>query len=523
MGLTSAMTAGLAALDLAVVIAYLGAVLGLSWYLALRQRTGTDYFLAGRAMGGGLLAVSILANQLSAVSLIGAPAFVALRPGGGLSWLQYELAVPLAMLAAIVLLVPMLRSLPGTSIYEFAEQRYGPGTRRALAGAFLLSRGLALGVLLYASALVVSGALGWPVEASILAIGLFSLCYTSLGGIVADIWSDAIQLVVLLLGLLAGVIAVLLRHGSEVIAAIPVDRTQALVAGAGLGEGGTFAFWPMLLGGFFLYVSYYACDQSQAQRLLAARSEAEARKALMLNGVLRFPLVLTYCLFGLLLGGLLATDAAFSTAMAGRPADGLVPLFMMEYVPAGLRGLMFAGLLAAAMSSIDSAMNSLAAVTLEDVLRRDPASLPARWGRLTSALWGLFAVGSGLAFAESGTGVLELVNLIGSAFYGPILAVFILGVVTRGVTGRGAVAGLLAGLAGNLLLSRLAPQLSWLWWNVTGFVVAGLVATVVSARPLDIRRPGWPVREGRILLAAFAAILALLVVMPAVVRAVAGH
>lgn len=516
------MTPRIGWLDGGIVIVYLAVILAMSWVIARRQRTGTDYFLAGRTMAGPILAGSILANQVSAVSLIGAPAFVALRQGGGLAWLQYELAVPLAMLAAIVLLLPALRSLSGASIYEYAERRFGVGTRRVLAAAFLVSRGLALGVLLYASALVMAEAFGWSVDASIVAIGLFSLWYTSLGGIVADIWSDVVQLGVLLAGILAGVIAVLARHGREVVHSIPVERAQAIVAGSGWGPDGTFAFWPMLLGGLFLYISYYACDQSQAQRLLTARSDGEARQALVLNGVLRFPLVLTYCLLGLLLAGLLASDAAFSARLAGRPADSLVPIFMMDYVPAGIRGLMLAGLLAAAMSSIDSAMNSLAAVTLEDVLRRDPATVPARWGRITSVLWGLFGVVAGMAYARTGAGVLELVNLIGSAFYGPILAVFVLGVGTRGVTGTGAVSGLAAGLAANVLLARLVPDLSWLWWNPAGFAVAVLVAIAISPRPIALVRPSWRPREGTLLLVTFGIILGALLVVPAVVRWITG-
>jgi SSS family solute:Na+ symporter len=517
------MASRIGVLDGSIVVAYLAAVLVLSWLIARRQRSGTDYFLAGRSMSGPILAFSILANQISAVSLIGAPAFVALRQGGGLSWLQYEMALPLAMLAAIVLLVPALRALPGASIYEFAERRFGPGSRRVLAAAFLLSRGLALGVILYASALVVSEALGWPIDGAIIAIGVFALVYTSMGGIVADIWSDVIQLGVLLAGVLAGIVAVFLRHGREVIAAIPIERAQAIVAGSGLEAGGTFSFWPMLLGGFFLYLSYYTCDQSQAQRLLTARSDGEARDALFWNGILRFPLVLTYCLLGLLLAGLLVVDADFSARVAGRPADSLVPVFMLEYVPVGMRGLMLAGLLAAAMSSIDSAMNSLAAVTMEDVLRKDPGATPVRWGRIASVCWGFFSVGSAMLFARGGSGVLETINLIGSAFYGPILSVFLLGVLTRGVTGRGAITGLLAGLVGNLLLARLAPGISWLWWNPAGFLVGCAVALMLSPRPIGWIRPSWRGSGARVLLPVFVIILALLALAPRLIAGIAGH
>ncbi len=493
-------------LDLVVVGAYLAAVLGLSLWLAWRQRTGADYFLAGRSMGPVPLAFSIMANQASAVSLVGAPAFVALRPNGGLRWLQYELAVPLAMLALIVWLLPLLRSASGSSIYETIETRFGTGTRQAVAGAFLLSRGLALGVILYASALVVSECLNWPIERSLLVVGLFSVAYTSLGGIVADIWSDVIQLVLLWGGTIVAATYVLWQYGDPLLAAIPADRVAALnFRGGGFAE--TFSFWPMLLGGFFLYLSYYGCDQSQAQRLLAARNDAAARRSLALNGVLRFPMVLSYCLFGLLLAGLLQVDPGLSAAMAGRKADSLVPVFMIQVLPDGFRGILLAAILAAAMSSIDSALNSLAAVTLEDVLRRDPTRRSVWLGRLVSMIWGLVAVVSGFFFARSGSGILELVNQVGSAFYGPLLAVFALAVFTRGVGGPAATTGMAAGLAANLMVGRFAPGVSWLWWNVIGFAVAFGVALVPTRPRFRAPAVSWPGSSTRWLLAATAVIL----------------
>lgn len=471
------MAQGLSALDLSVLIAYLLGVVGMSFYLARKQTTGEDYFLAGRSMRGSTLAVSIMANQVSAVSLISAPAFVALREGGGLRWLQYEMALPIAMLLLIVLLLPVLRAVPGSSIYAFAEKRFGRGARQALAASFLLSRGLSLGVVLYASALVVSEALGWPVTTALLAIGLFSVFYTSLGGLAADIWSDVVQFIILWAGTFVAAAYVLFHEGLDVVRAIPAERSRALILdSAGITDGNTFAFWPMLVGGLFLYMSYYGCDQSQAQRLLAAKSDGDARRALVINGLVRFPLVLTYCGLGLLLAGLLVVSPEFATEMSGKPADTLVPTFMMAYLPSGVRGLLFAALMAAAMSSIDSALNSLAAVTLEDVAGVPPERQNVWLSRATSLGWGIFAVVSGLWFAGGEQTVLELINQVGSAFYGPVLAVFIVGALTKSVTQRGALLGLAAGLVGNVLLARLVPGLSWLWWNPIGFTVASLVA-----------------------------------------------
>jgi SSS family solute:Na+ symporter len=514
----------LGGLDLVILVAYVAAIFGMSYGFARRQRTGDEYFLAGRRMRGPVLAASIMANQASAISLVGAPAFVAVRANGGLTWLQYELALPLAMLLAIGVLLPALRSAPGASIYGYAERRFGPGTRRALAGAFLLARGLSLGVILYASALVLGAALGWPTDAALLTVGLIAVLYTTMGGVIADIWSDVLQLALLWLGTLVSAVVVIVRTGPEVLAAIPTDRARTLVTGSlGLGDGNTYAFWPMLLGGLFLYVSYYACDQSQAQRLLTARDDDAARRALLLNGLLRFPLVLTYCLFGLLLAGLLVVEPDFAGAMRDQPPDALVPAFITSYLPAGLRGLLVAAILAAAMSSIDSALNSLAAVTLEDVMGLEPARQSAWLGRFTSLGWGVFAVAAGMVAARSGAGVLELVNQVGSAFYGPVLAVFVLGVLTRGVRGGAAVCGLVVGVAANLALAWLAPGVSWLWWNLSGFLVATAVALGVNRAPPGLRAPAWPTRSTLILGGAFLAMLALLAVLPYAIRAIVAR
>ncbi len=514
----------LTGLDGFVVSAYLTGIVGMSFLFARRQRTGDDYFLAGRSLGSVPLAMSILGNQASAVSLVGAPAFVALRAGGGLRWLQYELALPLAMLLVIALLLPAIRSVPGSSIYVYAEQRFDRPTRRALAGAFLLSRGLSLGVILYASSLVVSQALGWPVDVALVAIGFISVAYTSLGGIVADIWSDVIQLALLWGGTLVSAWYIFEHAGVAVLDAIPVDRGRVLVTDSlGISGGDDFSLWPMLFGGIFLYVAYYGCDQSQAQRLLAARSGGEARRALVLNGLLRFPLVLTYCAFGLLLAGLLAVDPAFASAMNGKPPDALVPVFMMGYLPSGLRGLLLAAVLAAAMSSIDSALNSLAAVTLEDALDRPSATQSVWISRGTSLLWGLFAVASGMVFARSGTHVLELINQVGSVFYGPVLGVFLLGALTWSVGGRAAVRGLAAGLVVNVLLARFAPGVSWLWWNPAGFLATVSVALLPAGRSVVWAPVSWRRRDAALLGGAFLVMLTVLAALPAAMGIAGGR
>jgi SSS family solute:Na+ symporter len=199
--------------------------------------------------------------------------------------------------------------------------------------------------------------------------------------------------------------------------------------------------------------------------------------------------------------------------MTGLPADRLVPVFLTTYLPPGPRGLMVAAILAAAMSSIDSALNSLAAVTLEDVFRLPPSDQGVWIPRIATFGWGAFSVVSGIAFARAGTGVIELINLIGSAFYGPVLAVFALAAFAPAVGGRGAISGLVAGLAGNFLLARFAPGLSWLWWNPAGFAFAIVAAFLVSGARPAWTRVLWPRRESGVLGAAFFIMLGILLAL----------
>jgi SSS family transporter len=502
-------------IDQAVLITYICVVLVISLLIARRQRSGKEYFLASRSMGPSKLAMSVIANQVSAVSLIGAPAFVALRENGGLRWLQYEIAVPLAMIVLIVVVVPILRSVRGASIYEFAEWRFGRGTRQLLALAFLLSRGLALGVILYASAAVIAATFQVSLDTAIAFVGLVSVVYTSMGGIVADIWTDIIQLLVLWAGTLGSVIFLGTYRDGVLWSWIPNDRTQTLIFdSAGMAGSGDFGFWPMLLGGFFLYISYYGCDQSQAQRLLTAKSDEAACRTLVLNGLFRFPLVLTYCVLGLLLAGLLRYDPVFGQAVSAGPADGLVSQFILHYLPTGLRGLFLASILAAAMSSIDSAMNSLAAVTLEDVFGLSAEEQSAWLSRATSLAWGVFGVLSGLLFARAGNSVIVLINMIGSAFYGPVLAVFILGAAAPHVRGVHAALGLIGGLAGNLILAWTAPGVSWLWWNPFGFAVAMLISLITARAKLEPPEWSLPRLETSVLWGAFVFMLFFLAINP---------
>jgi len=215
-------------------------------------------------------------------------------------------------------------------------------------------------------------------------------------------------------------------------------------------------------------------------------------------------------------------DPAFTQRLVGQPADALVPQFIVGYLPARLLGLAVAGILAAALSSIDSALNSLSAVTLAEFLPVEGQGESRNhllWARLATLAWGLLALGFAWWFSRGEETVIEMVNRVGSLVYGPILGVFVLAWGSQRATGHSAVLGGVLGVGTTLLISVLAPDVSWLWWNPLGCLVTlvvGHLFTFGKAVPLIPKGPADPrARDlARLLIAAFVAILVILSLAP---------
>ncbi len=504
-------------LDWWVLGLYLLGMLGLAMYIGRRQCNTADYFLAGNGMSAGALAASTIATQCSTNSLLGAPAFVGFTLGGGLLWLQYELAVPLAMAALIWLIVPA-RQAGVTSIYEILEQRLGVASRRLASAAFLLFRGVATGVTIYGVALVLSAILQLSFFWSVLLLMGITVLYDLLGGLRAVVVSDLIQLVLLVLTVLVSVVLLADATGWQ---AFFTQRTDTLVNDWGF-SGNDYGLWPMLFGGFFLYMAYYGCDQSQAQRVLAAADDRGAQRVLLLNGLLRFPLVFCYCLLGLGLAAYAAQHPEFISALPpteqGNPNFNMVfPSYVMSHFAPGFVGLVMVGLIAAAMSSIDSAINSLSAATMEDFVKPFKTLSPGQglfWSRMTTLFWGAFSVLFSFYVEAIAPTVLEAINKIGSMANGPLLALFGVALLFNGVSQKAALVGFVGGLVANALVAGFAGGVSWLWWNVIGLVMSLLLTALVQVfdgRTIQLAQYVYP-RRASTLLALIAMALFILVV-----------
>ena len=455
--------------DWVIVALYIAGMIGLSIYLSRGQKTMKDYYLAGNNIKWWQISLSTMATQCSTNSLLGAPAFVGFAALGGLVWLQYELAVPLAMIFIMIFLMPFYRKAGVISIYEYLELRFGVGTRTVLSLLFQFLRAFSTGITVYGISLVISISLNISLWSCVFLVFVITIIYDSIGGMKGVIISDVIQMFVLVIGIsVIGYYAVSAVGGfSEVLAHISPERLKILdFSHHGLGDGRKFAFWPMLIGGFFLYVSYYGCDQTQVQRELSSKSIDDSRRSLFMNGILRFPLVLLYCFVGVAISAFAVKYPEFMELMP--VTDGVVnnnmvvPVFVFEYLPHGMIGLIVVALFSAAMSSLDSTINSLSAITMKDLIEKftniaknDRSQLI--WSKITTVFWGVVCTGC-VYFVQVGESVISQINKIGSLINGPIMATFMLAIFTKRATDFGTVVGIILGFGVNLYMMNFC---SW--------------------------------------------------------------
>lgn len=497
-------------IDYIIIVVYLLAFLGIGYFFK-ENKDSKDYFLGGQSMGWFPLSLSTMATQLSAISFISAPAFVGLKEGGGLQWLTYEFGVPMAMAFLLIAVIPTLYNSGIVSVYEYLEKRFDASSRLLISFVFQISRSVATGVMVYTMALILQATVGIDFWISILIIGVITMIYSFQGGMKAVIWGDVIQMLILFFGIVICLIYGLSELGGfeNFLTHVDKDRLTAVDFSKwgfnNADKNDEFGFWPMVIGGFFLYASYYGTDQTQSQRLLSAKGMPTIKKLLLANGLLRFPITLTYCIMGLVLGTLLLQDIGFQEMMdsvyqsnieslEGKKADLMVPVFIIKYLPNGIIGILIVAIMSAAMSSLSSTVNSLSAVSLEDFIKRFKPDMTDKQyvmnSRLLSVFWGLVCLFFAF-FAGSIEGtVIEVINKISSVFYGPILAAFILAIMTKKTHALGANIGIVAGVLFNMYLWLYVPEVFWFWWNAIGCLVTIIVAYTIS---LVIKREA---REG---------------------------
>ena len=550
-------------IDWTIVFTYLAYVV----WDGLRRSEGTDnvegYFLANRSMPWWAVGLSVMATQMSAITLVGTTGQGATD---GMRFVQFYFGLPLAMLILSVTLVPFFHRAKVYTAYEYLEQRFDARTRSMTSGLFLLSRGMAVGVVISAPAVILSATLGLAFPVAVALIGVPAVVYTMFGGVQAVQWTDVKQMV-LIVGGLGALLVILLMGipddvgiGSALEVAGATGRLDTFDFSFSLNE--TYTFWSGLIGGTFLMLSYFGTDQSQVQRYLTARSVDEARSSLFISAYWKIPLQAMVLLIGVLVfvyylfsappllynveheaaveaeagpeyaeleeryrnafqarrqaavelatardaGDSALADAMVREFLAGndevdairtdalslaerttgenpRDVNYIIPAFVLGELPIFIPGLFIAAVLAAAMSSISSELNSLSTATVIDFYRRHFRTDASdahylKVSKVATGFWGLFACGVALYAVALGS-LIEVVNRFGSFFYGSILGVFMLAFIPR-ARGRGAFFGLIGGMATVGAVSLIAPEVSFLWHNVIGAVAVVGIGMLLS-------------------------------------------
>lgn len=448
-------------LDLAAIVIYLAAMLGIALYFARRNTSTEEYFVGGRAFGGWVLGLSMLGTIVSSTTFLALPA-----AAFALDWrqLSVNLVLPLVAVLAVVVFIPLFRSGKRTSAFEYLGVRFGTLPRLYGTISFLVMQLVRTGQVLFLVALPIQFLSGAPLGVVIVAAGAFVAVYTVVGGIDAVIWTDVLQALVLLAGGVICAVYVLLSlpGGWEQLADVGTEH-QKFSLGSFDWDLGQRTFWTVALLGVVNWLAIYGGDQNLVQRYVSAKSTREARKATLIYTVIALPMWLLFFFVGTSL--FVYYHVYPDPIVSDLEADQVLPYFILQRIPAGVAGLVMAAIIAAAMSTLDSSLNAIATVSVVDLLR--PYLAPGRSDRfylraaraiVLVAAGGMIA--GGLIFAGLPKESMNDVSLIvTSIFGGCLMGLFMVGFFTRRVDGRSACVALTAAVGLNIYLGLGALSL----------------------------------------------------------------
>src|SRR6202045_3258938 len=468
---------GLDKLDLGIITIYLISITLFGMRFRKRQRTLRDYFLAGRNIPWWAISLSIVAAETSTLTIISIPG---LAYDSNLTFLQVVMGYVIGRVIISFVLLPQYFRGELYTAYQLIERRFGPELRTVTAGLFLLTRAAAGGVRVFAVAIGVSIALGTGEIASIAIITLLTLIYTFEGGLAAVIWTDVVQTFIYVGGTLVGLMTILnLIPGGWVAAhetASSLHKFEMFDLSTLISR--PYTLWAGIIGGAFLRRASHGTDQLIVQRLLAAKNQRQSVLALLSSAVAVF---FQFALF-LFVGVMLFVYYHVPSSTFGR-ADRIYPTFIVSRMPHGIAGLLIAAILAAAMSNLSAALNSLSSSSIMDfyVRFRPEVSEERRLqlARLATVAWALVLFGLAMVALHRVGRVVEVGLQIASVAYGALLGVFLLGVLTKRANQPGAMIGMLFGFATELYLWQWS-SVAFTWWVAIGTCVTFAVGYAAS-------------------------------------------
>lgn len=442
-------------LNYVVLTLYVAGMIAVGFVFARRQTSTAEYFLAGRRLPWLAVAMSMYASVTSAMTFMGLPG---LAYGQNMALLVVCLMSPLIAPVLIFIIYPLYRRLNLTTSYEYIALRFGRNARMSVAGLFVLARLSWLGTVIYAPALALHVTTGMPQALAILIIGLLATVYCVLGGLSAVVWTDVPQFLIMVAG--AGWIAYLL------CGLVPEGMTGILREGH-LADKLMVFDWSFQAGEMtaLAVAAAYACiliqdygvDQVSVQRLLAVKDNRGVTRAILFNALTDFLIIAVLLFIGL---GLYVYYAAHPGRLPDNLGpDRVLPWFILHQLPDGISGLLIAALFAAAMSSVDSGLNSLSTVLLNDLASPwhrlgPPRDFPVSSARILTAFLGILATATALFVQQHIGGIIKAFYTFMGLFSAPVLALFLLGMATRKASFRGWLMAVVLAIPGILVIQR---------------------------------------------------------------------
>ena len=423
---------------------YLLVLIYIGFHISRKKKSIDDFFRAGRKIPWWAAGLSIFATQLSAITFMAIPAK---SYSGNWTWVILNFTIILIAPLISYFIIPLYSRLDITTAYQFIEKRYNLMVRIISSIMFIIFQLVRLGTLLYLPSIALSSATGISINICIILMGVLAITYTVLGGIEAVIWTDVIQVFVLLGGAILAlfIIQFNLENGIKDIITISIEDEKLKIFNFHFSFKSP-TFWVLCLGGIGSNIISYGSDQSVIQRYLTTKNTKEAQKSIIINAVLTIPSTIIFFSLGTAL-------YSFYTMFPNKinihleNIDGILPWFISSSLPQGISGLLIAGIFAATMSSLDSGMNSVATVVTTDFFKRFKKNLADTSclliAKITTILTGLFGICFALSMSTWNIDSLwtEFTKYIG-LFGGGLGGLFLLAIFTRKSNSLGVTIGL---------------------------------------------------------------------------------
>ena len=481
------------ALNWGIVIVYLLANLLLGWFMSRKISTAEDYYIGDRSAPWWAIGVSVIATYISALSFLGGPAWAY---GDGMAALAIHINYPLVVFIVVVFFLPFFYSSGVASIYDYLERRFGKKSRAIMSILFLISQTITTASILTATAFVITFATGIEPKTAIIIMSVIVVGYTLMGGMNAVIWTDVLQGFILFIG--AGIIFYLLiGEVSPMSGALTMlsenDKLNPLNWSVDFSV--TPTVWAGVVAMTLFHITVYGGNQMMVQRTLGAKSMGDAKKSYLLMGFAAFFIYFLFFFIGALL------YVYFNGKVFAEPNEIILIFANMLAIP-GLMGIIAAAILSASMSSLSSALNSLATITVLDFyqpyIKKDADEkhyLAA--SRIFTIIWAILIIPSAFAFINSKGSILETFTEVSSYFVGAKLAMFGLGFFSKHTTERGLITGVIAGFIGLYVFAVgipftgwTPPDIAWPWFVVIGGAI-NIIVSISASLLLDGKQEVW--------------------------------